>query len=146
MELWPAIMAPRAFQFLETTPRCYEPSKRRQAGSTDRLNGGWAGCHDRFFIRAAGRRENVSLDSPFHGTSKWLITLAGQDEFLSQKFPTPFPVLQRLETTKGGTHPEERLGDGGVAHCSGDVGSAATTQTGQQCSFNDSRKAPTMDL
>jgi hypothetical protein len=69
MELWPAIMAPRAFQFLETAPRCYEPSKLRQAGSTDRLNGGWAGCHDRFFIRAAGWRENVSLDSPFHRTS-----------------------------------------------------------------------------
>jgi hypothetical protein len=48
MELWPAIMAPRAFQFLETTPRCHELSKLRQAGTTNRLNGGWAGCHDRF--------------------------------------------------------------------------------------------------
>ena len=31
-------------------------------------------------------------------------------EFLSRKFSIPFPVLHRLETTEGATHPEERLG------------------------------------
>jgi hypothetical protein len=65
MELWPAIMAPRAFQFLETTPRCHELSKLRQAGTTNRLNGGWAGCHDRFSpLRPVGG-EMFLLTAPF---------------------------------------------------------------------------------
>jgi hypothetical protein len=65
MELWPAIMAPRAFQFLETTPRCHELSKLRQAGTTNRLNGGWAGCHDRFSPPRPVGGEMFLLTAPF---------------------------------------------------------------------------------
>src|SRR2546426_10094730 len=64
MELWPAIMAPSAFQFSKTTPRCHEVSKLRQAGATNRLNGGWAGCHDRFLSARPVGGEMFLLTAP----------------------------------------------------------------------------------
>jgi hypothetical protein len=39
------------------------------AGTTNRLDGGKAGCHDSFFVLVAGRWGNVFLDSPFYRTS-----------------------------------------------------------------------------
>src|SRR5437867_1519570 len=68
-------MAPFAFQFPKTTPCCDERSKLGEAESTNPLTGGMRDCHragrrDSFFISAARRRGNVSLDSSFHRTSK----------------------------------------------------------------------------
>ena len=60
-----------AFQFPMTTPRCDEESKTAEAGSTIRLNGGGAGCHDTLSVRAARRRGDISLDIPFHRTGLW---------------------------------------------------------------------------
>ena len=45
--------------------------KRRNffhAGSRDRLDGAGAGCHEKYFVPAAGRRGDVFLDSPFQRT------------------------------------------------------------------------------
>ena len=63
--------AHHAFQFLKTTPRCDEPSNSSQAGSTARLDGTRAGCHETSFVPVAGLRRNVFLDSPFHRTFGW---------------------------------------------------------------------------
>src|SRR5881396_4210957 len=68
IELWSATSRRLAFQFLKTTPRCHETSKTTEAGSADRLDGAGAGCHDRFSVPVAGRRRDLSLDSPFHRT------------------------------------------------------------------------------
>ena len=59
---------PSAFQFLKRTLRCHEASKPFRAGSTDRLDGARAGCHEKYFLAAAGRRGDVFLDSPFQRT------------------------------------------------------------------------------
>src|SRR5213593_3341899 len=40
-----------------------------EAGSTDRLDGGGAGCHDSRSVRVARRRGGIFLDSPFHRTT-----------------------------------------------------------------------------
>ena len=59
---------PSAFQFLKRTLRCHEASKPFRAGSTDRLDGTRAGCHEKYFIPAAGRRRDIFIDSPFQRT------------------------------------------------------------------------------
>src|SRR6516225_9357795 len=59
---------PSAFQFLKRTLRCHEASKPIRAGSTDRLDGARAGCHEKYFVPAAGRRRDIFIDSPFQRT------------------------------------------------------------------------------
>ena len=54
-----------AFQFLKTTPRCDEGSNLRKADSTDRLDGGKAGRHDRFHYHRPVDGEVFMLTAPF---------------------------------------------------------------------------------
>src|SRR5881296_4125783 len=65
IELWSAISRRLAFLFLKTTPRSHEASKTSEAGSTDRLNGAGAGCHEKSFVQVAGRRRSIFLTAPF---------------------------------------------------------------------------------
>src|SRR5262245_60016421 len=71
---------PSAFQFLKRTPSCHEASKLFHAGSRDRLDGAGAGCHEKYFVPAAGRRGDVFLDSPFQRT---------QGDVLDQRSDSP---------------------------------------------------------
>src|SRR5215469_11491675 len=89
---------PSAFQFLKRTLRCHEASKPFRAGSTDRLDGTRAGCHEKYFIPAAGRRRDIFIDSPFQRTlsdylgvtkpSEWdRVRLADNTELLLRIWP-----------------------------------------------------------
>ena len=59
---------PSAVQFLKRTLTYHEASKPFRAGSTDRLDGARDGCHEKYFVPAAGRRRDIFIDSPFQRT------------------------------------------------------------------------------